>query len=433
MLSLGLIIKQERLKQNMKQIVLCKGICSVSYLSKIESNSFQPSEEVLGLLLKQLNLNPSKITIEDETKVFTHLYTIYKDALTKRDTEAIKNYLNQASTNPIHFSDASNYITYTLHIFRLHLIQNDDMDEVKHLAKILESLDKSSLSDKELFLLQYNLGLYHFEDREYLASLIHMERALEYLENNMLLEWEKADFYIALSLAYYQNHELVKASHYASLSLPVFKKQLLFSRAIDNHIILGNVSKGLKDYVKAENNLLMAQRLTFELNLTTKEVMILHNLGSLHALKGETEIAIHYYNMSLTKRERGSEKYYLTVLSIIKEYSKEKNSRQVISLCEDALCLLGKVSPINNKLKPYYVHFTLYKALHSSDEKLESILKKAIKFFEKENDLRHVQKYYYLIADYYTKQNKYKAAINYYEKIKELSFSYKMIRHWEDL
>ncbi|WP_342541940.1 helix-turn-helix transcriptional regulator [Paenisporosarcina sp. FSL H8-0542] len=431
-MSVGLIIKQERLKQNMKQIVLCKGICSVSYLSKIESNSFQPSDEVLGLLLKQLKLNPSEITIEDETEVITHLYEVYKTAITKRDIEAINCFLVQATNNPVHFSKASNYTSYLLHIFRLYLILNDDMNEIRHLATTIQSLDKS-LSDKEQFLLNYNLGLFHYEDREYIASLNHMERALEYLESRTIKDWEVADFYNALSLTYYQNQELLKASYYASLSLPIFKDQLLFDRAVDNYIVLGNISKGLKDYAKAENNLLMAQRLIVELNLTTKEAMILHNIGSLNALKGEAEIAIHYYSMSLSKREMGSEKYYLTVLSIIKEYSKEKNFKQVIRWCDDALSSLGNVPPINKRLKPYYVHFTLYKALHSFDEKLESILKKAIKFFEKEQDLRHVQKYNYLLAEYYTKHNKYKAAVSYYEKIKEISFSNKMIKHWEDL
>lgn len=56
MRSIGHIIKQERLNQNMKQISLARGICSTSYLSKIENNSTFPSVDITSLLLKRLNL-----------------------------------------------------------------------------------------------------------------------------------------------------------------------------------------------------------------------------------------------------------------------------------------------------------------------------------------------------------------------------------------
>ena len=53
---LGSVIKYERVKQDMKQELLCKNICSVSYLSKIESNSAAPSTEVTTLLFKKLGI-----------------------------------------------------------------------------------------------------------------------------------------------------------------------------------------------------------------------------------------------------------------------------------------------------------------------------------------------------------------------------------------
>lgn len=431
-MSIGFIIRQERLKQNIKQANLCIGICSVSYLSKIERNATQPSEEVLTLLLNRLKLNPNEITFEEENAFIISLQELYKGALTKRDMVAINSFLVDASKNPISFSLPSNHTLYTLLIFRLYLIQNDDMNKIRHLAKILESLDKK-LSDREQFLLLYNLGLFHYEDREYSTSLSYMKRALEFCGSPVLEDWEIADFYNALSLTYYRNNELAKASYYASLSLPIFKELLLFSRLVDNHIILGNISKGLKDYEKAEKNLIAAQRLAVELGLENKEAMILHNIGSLKAILGDTENAIHYFSMSLSKREIGSESYFLTVLNIVKEYSKEKNRIQVIRWCDEALSLLGNTLQKNKRFKPYYVHFVLYKAFHSFDDKLESTLKKTIKFFEKEKDYRHVQKYSYLLADYYSKRNKYKAAVIYYEKIKVVSYGEKMIKHWEDL
>ncbi len=57
----GYIIYRERLRRNWSQAGLCKGICTVSYLSKIETGKAEPSEEVLSLLLERLEL----ITNED--------------------------------------------------------------------------------------------------------------------------------------------------------------------------------------------------------------------------------------------------------------------------------------------------------------------------------------------------------------------------------
>ena len=41
---------------------MCKGICTVSYLSKIETGKAEPSEEVLQLLLDRLGLKMDKET-----------------------------------------------------------------------------------------------------------------------------------------------------------------------------------------------------------------------------------------------------------------------------------------------------------------------------------------------------------------------------------
>ncbi|NLB91017.1 MAG: helix-turn-helix transcriptional regulator, partial [Clostridiales bacterium] len=57
---LGSVIKYERLKQNMKQEVLCKNICSVSYMSKIESDTALPSEEITVLLFRKLGIQYQK-------------------------------------------------------------------------------------------------------------------------------------------------------------------------------------------------------------------------------------------------------------------------------------------------------------------------------------------------------------------------------------
>lgn len=53
----GVLIHRERLLRNWSQEGLCKGICAVSYLSKIEQGKAAPSDAVLRLLLERLEIS----------------------------------------------------------------------------------------------------------------------------------------------------------------------------------------------------------------------------------------------------------------------------------------------------------------------------------------------------------------------------------------
>ena len=53
---LGALISRERLRNDWSMEGLCKGICSISYLSKIENGKAEPSRQILQLLLARLDL-----------------------------------------------------------------------------------------------------------------------------------------------------------------------------------------------------------------------------------------------------------------------------------------------------------------------------------------------------------------------------------------
>jgi len=53
----GYLIRRERLKRDWSQEGLCKGICTVSYLSKIEQGKVEPSAEITGLLLEKMGID----------------------------------------------------------------------------------------------------------------------------------------------------------------------------------------------------------------------------------------------------------------------------------------------------------------------------------------------------------------------------------------
>lgn len=52
----GFLLRRERLARNWSQEGLCKNICTVSYLSKIEQGKAEPSGEILKLLMERMEL-----------------------------------------------------------------------------------------------------------------------------------------------------------------------------------------------------------------------------------------------------------------------------------------------------------------------------------------------------------------------------------------
>lgn len=52
----GILLKKKRLEKNWNQEGLCRGICAVSYLSKVEQGKAQASDEILRLLFARLGI-----------------------------------------------------------------------------------------------------------------------------------------------------------------------------------------------------------------------------------------------------------------------------------------------------------------------------------------------------------------------------------------
>ena len=65
----GYLIYRTRIQRNWSQAGLCKGICAVSYLSKIETGKAEPSEEILQLLMERLDLKCDKRTEQEAAEL----------------------------------------------------------------------------------------------------------------------------------------------------------------------------------------------------------------------------------------------------------------------------------------------------------------------------------------------------------------------------
>lgn len=82
---MGLLLRKGRLEKDWSQEGLCKGICAVSYLSKIEQGKVEPSPEIMKLLFVRLGLawqgeDAARQTAEWIERAYDALFSMEEDA-----------------------------------------------------------------------------------------------------------------------------------------------------------------------------------------------------------------------------------------------------------------------------------------------------------------------------------------------------------------
>lgn len=432
--SIGHIIKKVRLEKSLKQIVLAKGICSTSYLSKVENNQISPNEEIISSLLKRLEVSLKEISNEDEF-LKSHK-DLYKQALIKRNIADIKDNLHRFNGMNLCFNNESYFFTYHLYILRLKLIVDKEINKLTRYVSFLEEMEAFfDLKQKYIFFL--NKSLYYNLLGKKRESYTAIQQSFLLKDQVILEDWEKADLFNSLSVIYLKNYDYSSSVHFATNALSYYVNNLLFERAADSYIILGIAQKKMFDFERAEESFFLAKSLVESIQLSNFEGVIYHNLASLFAQKEDHQKAIEYYKSSFNYKieKQHYHSAMATVLSIILEYAKLNSSNEVSNWCVIGLKLIqdNKLLNINNLYHAYYHHFQIYNARFNNIVDQEFILLNGIDYFESQNDIRYIQKYSIILADFYHQKNKYKLANFYYRKAISGLFLKRAINRVEDL
>ncbi|MGB3261223.1 helix-turn-helix domain-containing protein, partial [Paenisporosarcina sp.] len=421
--------KMSRIQQNMKQVTLAKGICSTSYLSKIENNQTIPSEDVLQLLLERLNLDYEDLSTEQEMEFLSELYSHYKVAILERNKEEITRNLKSYSDKNFLFKDEKNFYTYNLYLLRLYLITvptgNICISLISALTQMEENFDV-----RQKFIFHLNIGIFQFIQRDFKKAILSFEISLHLLATFPMEDWELADFYNALSLSYLSEDHILNAIEFATKSLTLYKDNLLFARAFDCYIVIGIAYKRNLNFKNAEENFLLARKIATNFKLTKYNEIIYHNLGSLYAIQGNSNKAIDYFEESL-KYSSNAENTLLTIYSISKEYSKQNDKTMVNQWTDKGLDYISTLD--QSEYMAYYYHFHIFKLNQQQDMEFEDILLSAIEYFESKQDFHYVHKYSILLGNKYSEIRKYKNSALSLQKAISFLYKIKSINYWEDL
>ena len=432
LMKVGHLIRVERIRQEMKQLVLAKGICTPSYLSKIERNLIFPSDDIVSLLFNRLGIDPSKLQKNDlqtELDFEKMLNETYKEVLTTRNVSFTKQKLDYLLQKSPLFENQSLYYTYLLIILRFRIISSSDFDELKKEIDSLEELSKD-FNPRQIYLFTVNKAIYNYSKENRTKSIEYFESMLLLIDDILLEDWEKAEMNYMIGVVFTADGRIFTSIEYIRNALEYFRENFLMKRVLDCYILIGITKKKNEQFQEAYESYLKAMQICDEFNLHHEKGIVYHNLGTLSSLIGNSDDAISNYKRSI-EFKTDDEDPLLSILCLVIEYSKLDNQKLVNVWCDEGMVL---ISHLKNKYPlSYFHHFNIFKSIYSENGLSEEIAEKAIEYFKKIQDYRYIHKYCITLAEYYYQNRQYKLSSIYYQEANRYGYLYRKIKRWEDL
>ncbi|MFD1037097.1 helix-turn-helix domain-containing protein [Virgibacillus byunsanensis] len=415
-MEIGPFIKLHRIKQEMTQEQLAEGIVSMSYLSKIENQKTDASPDVISLLCTRLGIqldNEIDTTIKEKCQNWYNLLFEVNDK-----QEIIAAYEELEGLMESAHSDS--LVMFEIHKVRYYLVLGkleEALAEINRLAEISSTLD--SLHQYYWYKFKGNYATLTSEINQAMRMYKLSEEKLNQLE---LPEEEVADLQYTIGVTHSKLRNTLEAIDYADKAIDVFRKQYNFIRCAQCHIVLGISYRRIRMWDKSIKNHNLAKHLG-ELNKNQQIIQLSNqNLGFLHATKGDTKEAIHYYEEVYNDVEVDLNAKLTAVTSLIKEYYSIYDLDNTKKMIEKGTELLdGKTDNELFKIH-YYVISTYNLVLNQEYAKFESlVIKEFIPYLQKHKDYANIVVYANMLGKHYEYLCKYKDAVKYY-KLANISY-----------
>lgn len=432
MLNYNQTIKNERIKQNMTQQSLAQGICSTSYLSKIEKERVTPRKHIQDALLQRLNIDVNMLKISQEIHFLNELHTAYQQVIFINSIEHAQIAWNHFNEFNIEFTNLEDFYLCNLYLQRIAIIAQQPVLEADEFLDAFASI-LDSLIPEQQFIYYVNCSHYFLLNANPDKSITYMKKAqLILFENKETLEpWLIGDFYLLSSAVYHSIFQYSIAIAQANNAVDIFKKLDLTTPIISSYIQVGITNNRAGFNEQAKNAFEKAFNYAVQSDKKEFYGRLLHNLGNTASLLGESKKAIQHYKNGLIYRNAIYSRLN-TIHSIVKEYSKLNKVSHIKKWCQEALKSIEE-NGTKKRLKGFYYHFHIYQMIHEIEKINNEFILEAIDYFLHHNDFLHLQKYTYVIAKTYMKQGDFLQASKYFKYSSEVGFKIQSRKYWQDL
>lgn len=412
--KIGQTIKRFRQLHHMTQDALAVGICTTSYLSRIENGLVTANEAVYTLLFERLQLN-YKAYIEESAQQAELLEQLYVQLLSNEPLRAEHieqlRLLHEKRTNPIVQVQADL-------VYGRYLLSIQQIDEASEILKALEHIIIcGNTREWQLFVAvqaYYELAIGKYElilEREQTTNSVH------YLPNS----FEKANYVYHLAFASHRAYEFSLAKHYIEQAMTLFThtyKPLFQLKLYSMHGVilnsLQNTNAALKEYFAAIELLQCVPAIATD----SQWASLYNNLAFTYESDKQYDDAIYYYEQSLRYIDDAHTyiNYVRTLLFSRKNFN-------------DALKKHASYTFIEGSHQ--YVQLQLIKAfaaLHTEAglELFYDTEQRACRYFVEHEHIELILCYGSAVARIYEERNQYKRAAERYRLLFETSEKMRM-------
>lgn len=432
MLNYSFIIKNERIKQNMTQKALSLGICSTSYLSKIEKEHVIPRKNIKDKLLERLNIDIHLLKVSEEQQFLNELKNAWQQVIFINNVDHAQIAWNHFNQFNIEFAKLEDFYLCNLYLQRIATIARKPLLETDEIEQAFTSV-LHSLTFQQQFIYFINCSHHHLVNKNYDKSIVCIKKAQNLYETHQdeIDTWLIGDFHLMFSEIYHSIFQYSQATSHVNKAITLFEELNLETPLINAYIHLG-VIHNRTNYLN-EANQMFQNAYTIALKTEKKEFYgkIFQNLGYTASLLDDSKKAITYYKKSMTYKY-ALESKLLVIHSIIKEYSKLNQVILLNKWSNKGLNLLNE-SSTQPRLKAYYYHFKIYRMVHQIDNLDDQLIVDAIEYFKLHHDYLNLQKYTYIIAKLYMLKNDFDKSAQYFKCSSEVGFKIQSRKYWQDL
>lgn len=400
-MNIGSVIKYYRTKNNLTQLQLADGICSISHLSKIESNTYTPHESTVEALLAKMGVQWSK-ELDKQNRLQRQL-SDFVDCLLHYDLENTRTLFKQLEQEHDYLQSTDLINQFELYKFRFYILEADQ-PLAEGQKKLLERL-QGSFTAPEKWLHQFFQAIYY-------SMLNKNEKALGFLElldqgiQSIPQKFEGEYYYQKARLLILLDRFEVSA-YYAELAVQFYQLHYNYIRLLHAQLLLAMNYTRRNLLVQASGIYEVLKRnaqLTGQRELYHQTV---YNYVELLMEKGE---ALHAYEMLQKIRHhipKDTHFYKAVLLSKIEA---------AIEAGKDPSHLIEEVRTLIRK--PEDEHFEIYvnyfeKRNFSQPDLITYSEEKMFPFFRKNGYIKESKKIAADLVEYYQQQKEWEKA-NFY-------------------
>lgn len=409
--GIGEKIKYFRVKHNLTQEELAKGIVSVSYLSKIERNAADPNPDAVRQLCERLGISPEKVIDEDIANQVTH----WMESLLKRDLVKAHDLYQDIQSKIEKVIDADLFWLVKLHTL-YYFILTKQRDKAKRKLKLLKQDQRYFAEKEQYYWLKFKAHFEYFESSYEQAFILFQDAERLYADVFKNRDEEYVDLIYHISKTATVLHYSYHASVYADQALIYYRDDYHLERAAKCHILKGINYKRIREMDEALKQFELAERLGDKLANEDILFKVSESIAELfHDLNMSTQ-AIRYYNRcyEYVKHQFNTQEL-ISILGLVKTYIQAENTALAKDwlLKAEALIKSEKALPLRYIYQVKVLRFVLF-GYTKNFEKL--LVKEIIPYFKSRKLFLPYARYVRLLADYYYQNRKYKLAAEYYSE-----------------